>query len=130
MAEKGSSKEEGSGGGMLLVGLGIFIGAVIVFAVMKKSQSSSPPALQQAAPIINLSPIIKIDQTDLRAALMGMPGTPAPTTAETLQIAAPEAARQPLASVYSNHNDYEIERDANGRIKHIRQIRDAKITGG
>lgn len=117
MAEKG--KEDSGSNNGFLIGIGILIGAAAVFVILK-SRTPTHTMQQMAPPTINLSPIIKIDQMDLREALMGMGRSPTP---------APQLTGATLSN-YSNHNDYEVERDASGKIKHVRQIRDAKITGG
>lgn len=93
------------------IGLGVIIGGLFIWVIIKSQQSQVPvQTMQSTTPQIPQLPPIKM--------------YPA-VTEEIVKM----PVEVPL-STYKNNADLIFERDETGRIKSVRNIRDAKITGG
>jgi len=106
------------------LGLGVVIGGLFMWAIIKSQQSQAPvPALQSMnlqpqPPPINIYPVIR--EEAVRYEAPELPGV----------IEAPKVQSQPevaSTTTYKNNEKWVVERGDDGLIKSLNVVRDAKV---
>lgn len=104
------------------LGLGVVIGGLFMWAIIKSQQSQAPvPALQSMnfqPPPINIYPVIREEAVHYKAP--ELPGI----------IEAPKVQSQPAVAsttTYKNNEKWVVERGDDGFIKSLNVVRDAKV---
>lgn len=120
MAENSDGAWFGAG-----LGLGVVIGGLFMWAIIKSQQSQTPaqstPALQSMnlqPPPINIYPVIREEAVHYKAP--ELPGI----------IEAPKVQSQPAVAsttTYKNNEKWVVERGDDGFIKSLNVVRDAKV---
>lgn len=111
------------------LGLGVVIGGLFMWAIIKSQQSQAPaqstPAmqsmnLQPQPPPINIYPVIREEAVHLKAPEL-------PGVIEAPGVQSPHEPAIAPTTTYQNNEKWVIERGDDGFIKSLNVVRDAKV---
>ncbi len=113
------------------LGLGVVIGGLFMWAIIKSQQSQAPaqstPAMQSMnlqpyppPPPINIYPVIREEAVHLKAPEL-------PGVIEATGVQSPHQTAAASTTTYKNNEKWVVERGDDGFIKSLNVVRDAKV---